>query len=286
MSETMFVFWDVQHGSAAYIETPNGKHIVIDLGTGSYAENQTFSPLTRLKHGYNVQQLDSVVITHPHRDHLDDIFNFDALNPKTLWRPKHLTESEVRQGNQSRDKAIVDKYLEISSRYSAPISYDENPFVSDNNGGVNFRTFIPSECARSNLNNHSVVTIISYGDLKIIIPGDNEKPSWNELLDREDFQTAIKNTKVLVASHHGRESGFSPELFDHISPLITIISDGPVGTTCVRDRYTEKSEGWNVYNRSSRTMEYRKCLTTRNDGAITMKFRIENRKHYLDVSIN
>ncbi|ODS37411.1 MAG: hypothetical protein A7316_09440 [Candidatus Altiarchaeales archaeon WOR_SM1_86-2] len=29
------VFWDVQHGSATYIKTPNGKHIVQDLGTGS-----------------------------------------------------------------------------------------------------------------------------------------------------------------------------------------------------------------------------------------------------------
>ncbi len=286
MSETRFVFWDVQHGSAAYIETPNGKHMVVDLGTGSYADNNTFSPLRHLKYSNNVQQLDAVIITHPHRDHLDDIFNFDLLSPKILRRPRHLTESEVKQGNQSRDREIIDKYLEINRRYNMPISLTTNPFLPDNNGGVIIHCFFPSECATSNLNNHSGVTIISYGDLKIIIPGDNERPSWNELLDREDFQTAIQNTTVLVASHHGRESGFSPELFDHISPYITIISDGPVGTTCVRDRYTEKSQGWNVKKRSSGAMEHRKCLTTRNDGVILVNFRIENSRHYLDVSIN
>ena len=88
MSETTFVFWDVQHGSAAYIRTPNGKHIVIDLGTGSYGGSTPFSPLLYLKDKHNVQRLDTVVITHPHRDHLDDIVNFDILSPKGFVAPR------------------------------------------------------------------------------------------------------------------------------------------------------------------------------------------------------
>ena len=44
------VFWDVQHGSAAYIATPAGTHIAVDLGTGSYGESgPEFSPLLHLK---------------------------------------------------------------------------------------------------------------------------------------------------------------------------------------------------------------------------------------------
>ena len=276
MSQTMFVFWDVQHGSAAYIQTPNGKHIVIDLGTGSYAENMTFSPLCYLKDEFNVHQLDGVIITHPHRDHLDDICNFDDLNPKTLWRPRHLSEKDVKDGNQSKDSNVVDNYLKIERRYTLPISPDTNPFSANNNGGVIIQTFQPSACARTNLNNHSLVVIISYGGSKIIIPGDNENPSWNELLERKDFQEAIKGTNVLVASHHGRESGFSPELFDYICPFLTIISDGPAGKTCVRDRYDQKTQGWDVRKKNSSSTTKRKCLTTRNDGAIVVKFE-ENR---------
>jgi beta-lactamase superfamily II metal-dependent hydrolase len=84
------VVWDVQHGHATYIRTPNGKHIVIDLGIGSYERSSAdFSPLLHLKKEWRVNQLDSVIITHPHRDHIDDIFNFDKLTPKTLSRPKH-----------------------------------------------------------------------------------------------------------------------------------------------------------------------------------------------------
>lgn len=43
------VFWDVQHGHATYLKTPNGRHIVIDLGIGSWDDNnQIFSPLLHL----------------------------------------------------------------------------------------------------------------------------------------------------------------------------------------------------------------------------------------------
>lgn len=44
-NSVQMVFWDVQHGHATYIKSPNGRHIVIDLGTGDYSgKNTNFSP--------------------------------------------------------------------------------------------------------------------------------------------------------------------------------------------------------------------------------------------------
>lgn len=52
------IIWDVQHGSAIYIKTPNGTHIVQDLGTVSLWSNKpSFSPLLHLKNKYGVSQL-------------------------------------------------------------------------------------------------------------------------------------------------------------------------------------------------------------------------------------
>ena len=62
MSETKIVFWDVEHGHAAYLKAPNGRHIVIDLGTGSYGSGDEFSPLDHLKYQYGIKQLDYVII--------------------------------------------------------------------------------------------------------------------------------------------------------------------------------------------------------------------------------
>jgi beta-lactamase superfamily II metal-dependent hydrolase len=116
-----FVIWDVQHGHSTYVNMPNGRHMVIDLGIGSYGENVPFSPLLHLKNRYGVHQLDCVVITHPHRDHIDDIFNFDKLSPLALYRPQHLTAAQILDGNKKNDSAEVKEYLKISARYSAPI---------------------------------------------------------------------------------------------------------------------------------------------------------------------
>ena len=89
------VFFDVKHGNSTYIKSPNGKHIIIDLGKGSLKNNnEDFSPLLHLKTNYNVQQLDYVIITHPHKDHIADIMNFTELVPKILGRPGNLTKKK------------------------------------------------------------------------------------------------------------------------------------------------------------------------------------------------
>ena len=86
-----FITWDVEHGSATYIKTPNSKHIAIDLGARR-ATDSGFSPLVHLRKNWGVQDLDLVVITHPHLDNIEDISNFRAFKPKVFMRPNHLAD--------------------------------------------------------------------------------------------------------------------------------------------------------------------------------------------------
>jgi competence protein ComEC len=265
------MFWDVQHGSAAYLKTPKGKHFAIDLGVGDYSgSNEEFSPLMHLKNKYKITQLDEVIITHPHTDHIDDILNFDSLNPRVLSRPKHLTEEDIRAANHNYDSEKIDKYLEIHNRYNQPVLDNENPEYPENNGDVTFRRFHPTKCGTSNINNHSIVTVIEYLNVKIIIPGDNESASWIELLDNAVFVEAIKDADIFLASHHGRESGFYSDLFEHFKPKLVIVSDGAETDTSAVSRYSKVAEGWKVYDVNGKE-ETRYCLTTRNDGAILVK---------------
>lgn len=268
-----FLFWDVQHGNACYIHTPNDRHIVVDLGTGSYSENKEFSPLLHLKNKYGVKQLDYVVITHPHRDHIDDIFNFDRLSPKTLHRPKHLTDSEVLEGNKKEDSDKVNEYLTINKRYSMPVQSGSasDATVPDQWGGVKMSFFLSSGCSTTNLNNHSIVTVFEYADSKIIVPGDNEATSWKELIKDSGFLSAAKNSDVLLAPHHGRKAGYCPELFDAIGKVyITIISDGPYSDTSATSSYGGQSKGWRAYYPDD-SYDERLCVTTRQDGVIRVK---------------
>lgn len=166
---------------------------------------------------------------------------------------------------------FIDRYLEIDRGYNQPVPPGLNPFESANNGGADIRTFEPKNCPASNLNNRSVVMVISYANSKMLIPGDNESASWDELLSQGDFRDAIANTDILLAPHHGREAGFSEALFEHITPRLTIISDGPSGNTSVTSRYAAKTRGWEVHKRSGGS-EVRRCVTTRKDGVVVVDF--------------
>lgn len=283
------VFWDVQHGHMTYIKTPNNRHIVVDLGTGDYSKGkEAFSPLLHLRDKYGVRQLDYVIITHPHLDHIDDILNFDSLNPKVLNRPKHLSNDEVMQGVRDKDRPKFRKYCEISDRYnmtiaSASINNTTNP---DNWGGVKINSFAPRYCNHDNFNNHSIITTIEYAGTKIVIPGDNEKCSFDELMEKEDFIFAIANADVLLAPHHGRESGFNAEFLKTVNPRLSIVSDGRFCDTSANSRYTSGSRGWKVHRTSAGTSSVRKCLTTASDGEVVVHFGYkDDRREFLYVEI-
>lgn len=281
------VFWDVQHGHATYVKSPNGKHIVVDLGIGSHDDNNTaFSPLMHLKNNYGVNQLDFVIITHPHLDHIDDILNFDSLSPKVLLRPKHLKDEEVYHDSlRDRDKPKFEKYIEINNRYNQNINDTDPVFVKpENYGGLQIQRFLPTGCPRDNFNNHSIVSVFSYADIKVVIPGDNEDESFQELLKNDAFIKAIDGADILLAPHHGRISGYYDDFVNLVYPRLTIVSDGRFCDTSANPRYSAKSRGWTVYKSGKETN--RKCLTTNSDGEVFVKFGYDvNGKRFLNVRI-
>lgn len=255
--------WDVQLGLAIHVKAPNGKYIVIDLGTGTY-ESGNSSPLRKRM----FDNIAYMIITHPHLDHISDILNFDINSPKILQRAKSLTNEEVMEGVRYCDKAKFEKYCDINDRYNSPVRYDdenntENP---DNYGGLEIQTFSTSACDHSNFNNFSIITIFKFSGIKVVVCGDNEKDSFDVLMRRSDFKDAVRYADVLVAPHHGRESAYHSEFVSLVNPRITIISDTTKSDASAVDKYVQKSRGWKVRG------EERKCLTTRNDGNITIEF--------------
>lgn len=285
-SQVEMVLWDVQHGHATYIKSPNQRHIVIDLGIGDYSGNRSiFSPLQHLKYNYGVQQLDYVIVTHPHLDHIDDILNFDLLSPKVFMRPYQITNQEVMEGVRDQDKVKYEKYCEINDRYIYPVSSIDDPGNPDNFGAMKIVRFNPSTCLHSNFNNHSIITVIEYANMKVVIPGDNESCSFDELLQQETFKTAIKNSDILLAPHHGRETGYNNDFVNLVNPRLTIVSDGRFCDTSANGRYSQKSSGWSVH-RSNGTSIQRKCLTTNSDGEVFINFGYnDDLSRFLSVSI-
>lgn len=271
MSSTLkIVVWDVQHGNAIYMKTPNGTNIMFDIGTGGYGNDREFSPLKYLKYKWGVDCLHYLVISHPHADHISDISNMFDLNlkPKVLTCPKGIDPDLINRSNQPEYSEIIDRYLGLDRTYTGTVPEREDPSNYNNNGRVNIRNFSQTEEGTSNLNNYSIVSVIEYANEKILIPGDIESAGWEVLMGRRDFLSAIKGTTIFVASHHGREAGFYSEVFKYFSPEVVIVSDGKYSNTSVTNKYNSQAKGFWVKSRSNGTRTKRCVLTTRNDGAI------------------
>lgn len=257
---------DVGHGHAVHAFTPNGEVIVIDLGS-----SKDYSPLAFLARTTSL--IDQLVLSHPHADHLSEVPYLHNFTIRQLSRPKWLTREEVGFQNKSTDSALIDAYYSFSAKYTNPIPDNElvgNPVVS---GGVTFRSFYTPNCGRSNINNHSAVCVFSYLGVNVIIPGDNESPSWKELLNNSEFTAFLPQTAFFLASHHGREAGFCQDLFieGRLKPKLCAISDGPVVDTDATSDYSRVAEGWWVQSHSLGEASNRSCVTTRKDGVITVE---------------
>jgi hypothetical protein len=145
-------------------------------------------------------------------------------------------------------------------------------------GGVNVSSYGLSYPAFTNTNDLSCVFFVSFGPFKMLFPGDIEKAGWRSHLQDPVFRTHLRETTILVASHHGRESGFCEEAFEYLRPQAVVMSDKSVihGTQEMVPAYRSKvlGDGIIVTNEQSR----RHVLTTRCDGDII--FRVEDNGKY------
>ena len=255
--------WNVELGLAVHIKAPNGKYIVIDLGS-----TESLSPLQSLRWS----EVGFMVITHPHLDHFSDIENINCAKPDMLWRCNSFTRAELLEGARVSDQNKIIQYCDFVESYNRSITPNESPCLGNFFDGLTAQCFATSGCNKNNKNNFSAIVVIQLGNAKVVVCGDNEKESFEILMDNPNFQKAVQNAYVLVAPHHGRESGYYKDFVSLVNPYITIISDTRNVGTSASAKYSEKSQGWNVYNGATKEYSKRYCLTTRQDGNIEVVF--------------
>lgn len=257
-------FFDVDLGNCTYIKTPNGTNVLFDVGS-----NETFSPIEYIKN--RNEDLDYLIISHPHEDHISDLLNMDfTIEPKVLTRneniPVELIQDRRDNAKNEEDKNKFDKYLDLNNRFNHPVSDEKNPENPKINGGVDFKFFIPNfEEERNDLNDYSLAVLISYSNRKVLLMGDNTLKNI-EKMRKNPFWNEIRNVDILLAPHHGRDSCYDVDFVNHVNPSLTIISDESGTNDSASTKYSEKSRGYNVFKNGE--YDERSCLTTRKDGMI------------------
>jgi len=213
--ELEIVFLDVGQGDCAFIQTPDGKNILIDGGSqeGEDIGEKVLLPFL-LKNG--ISSLDLVVMSHVHEDHISGLPNvLDQLRVKAFmeYPPTELNAA----------------YLELKD-----IIKKKNIKVIAASGGKSYRigneTWIhvlyPDEDAapmlyQGNENNLSLVLLLECGDASVLFTGDIEKEAENYLAGRMK-----KQASVLKVPHHGSSTSSTEAFLDAVSPDMAVIQAG------------------------------------------------------------
>lgn len=226
MSELDIRIWEVGAGLCVRIRTPSGQNHIIDAGSSN-----DFSPAEHIhnRHWHQGDVLDFLIISHQDEDHVRDLENIENLlgNPKIYLRNKTVPEDQKYGKLQRAYQNILKKY---DQTYTNPVEWENDPCNPDVNGGVRIKHAHLDWSEAETINNSSIVVAYQYQEVLVIFPGDIEDIGWRKLIAKNPnlFGELINasSTTILVAPHHGRESGYSQSMVDYFRPDLVIISDG------------------------------------------------------------
>ena len=179
-------FLPVGHGQCVVAEF-GGENIMIDCGSSTFDDcgQRIVSPFLRSR---KIAKIDKLIITHPHLDHINGLdYIIDRYSPETIY-----TNSDC-EGFGDAARVIAEKTV-ISGHEGLEIE------------------ILPPLSRFESLNDKSLVTLITFGGQKILIPADVEKDRQRELLDM-----GIK-ADVLVMPHHGSTVTTLEDFAEKINP--------------------------------------------------------------------
>jgi beta-lactamase superfamily II metal-dependent hydrolase len=260
--------FDVEHGQCALLwhvqDGRAGRLAMIDSGhAADFRPSQAIAQAGR-------RELDYLFVTNADQDHLSDLQGLwdEGIYVKTLIRSKGVTPQVLRQikleqcGELTND---IERFLSIHESYNSPVT---EPFDTCM-GGITFTIFWNVYPDFDDTNNLSLVVFFKFGPWKVLFPGDLEEAGWLALLQRESFRSELRGTDILIASHHGRESGQCAEIFNYFKPHAVVFSDKSIqhDTQYTAAWYRQRTTDHGL--QVATTGRWRHVLTTRRDGTIT-----------------
>lgn len=264
------MIWDVEHGACAMLwpitAGQPGALAMIDSGHNA---TERWYPGPHIRYTLGRQRLDYFINTNADQDHvsgLDSLWRA-GVSIGSLTRNRSISGADLRRIKEAGGHRLTDdleRLVQLHTDYttSAAISFDAGM------EGIRKRQFCNAYPTLTDTNDLSLAVFISFGTFKILFPGDLGAVGWHRLLQNPDFCDELRTTTILVAAHHGRESGYHSPVFEYCAPSAVVLSDKPImhDTQATVQAYRARVQPRSI--RVSTTNRERRVLTTRRDGHI------------------
>lgn len=211
--ELRAIIIDVGQGDSILLISPSGKTMLVDAG-----ESGSFENIDALLTQKGIKELDAVVATHPHSDHIGGmtkIINNYIIHDFYLPNIEHTTSTFSNMLEALSEHGV--KVHKAQGGKDALISWDAD---------VEVRILSPLAGGDygDDLNAWSVILRVKFGDTAILLTGDAEAST--EAFALENLPASYFKANVLKLGHHGSSTSTSETFLDAVSPQIAIASLG------------------------------------------------------------
>lgn len=194
-------FINVGQADSEWIVSPSGKTILIDAGEDQQAVNIT-SVLKK-------NEIDMLIVTHPHSDHIGGI--------QTILNNYYVYEF-VDNGYKHNSAMYTSMMKTVTKKNISHMTVTKGDYITFGEMGI--RVLNPQKTFFTELNDNSIVMLMTYKNVSILFTGDAGRSA------EDVYAQSIKNVDVLKVSHHGSSTGTGSYLLSKINPKISIISVG------------------------------------------------------------
>lgn len=211
-AEAQVYFIDVGQGDSELIRLKDsGIDILIDAGTRS-----TKQELADYLKELGVDDIDILIGTHPHEDHIGGMAKIIEEFPiGTLYLPETSDEmTPTTKTYESLLDAAESKNVTVRTAAAGDVLLEQ--------GSTSFKVLSPSHTDYDNLNDYSIVTRLKVGDTAFLFQGDAETPVEEEILD----SGADVSCDVIKLGHHGSSTSSSRAYLEAANPSAAVISCG------------------------------------------------------------
>ncbi len=195
-------FLDVGQGDAVLLQAPDGRAALIDSGRGR---------IVHLLREFGVHELDLLIATHPHADHIGGMVEVLDSLPVRFYMDNGQPHTTATYG---RLLAALDARPEITYLEATPRTLTL--------GEVEIEVLPLLPRFGTGFDDRSVAVVVRYGDFTAFLSGDSEVRQLTYLVGRD----AVPRTTLLKAPHHGSDNGFTWEFLDAAAPQVVVVSVG------------------------------------------------------------
>lgn len=229
---------DVEGGKSTLFVSPSGQSMLVDTGYDGF-QGRDAGRIAAAAKAAGVKQIDYLIITHYHHDHVGGVPQLAAKIP-ILNFVDHGKNFETVKDNGGVYKDYVaqrakGKHIEVKAGDSIPIEGIQVQVVTASGKAIGSplpgagqpnpgcATYAPIKFDGGE-NAHSIGMLVTYGNFRLMDLGDLY---WNQEHDLACPVNKVGTVDVYMTTHHGKKTSSLPQMVWALHPKVAIMNNGP-----------------------------------------------------------